>query len=368
MDTNISNSTVSQTAETVTGDPSKQNTTGRKKNGIIIGAIVASVALVAIILVVSIIAKQSQKVDAFEKARERMLSLSEARNMKLNGSMKIKTPSQDNSISEIDIHLEGQTAGAPTIAAVKVVPEIKLVSGQTISPEVNYIATNGGDIYIKLNELPQSFSQIAGFSYDLLPEDFSIRMLIDDINNQWLMISSEDLEEVVSPMAQQSQSKLVCARDLVEDFGQYRHEIAEIYSAHPYLKANQNGITIESRGNTLYKITIDTDELKNFVQDSQDLKPIVDFAKCMGEEDVTISEISTDGLMTTLPELYMEIDENYDITRVYLGLLADDTEITLDFDISYPDTVSIVEPTEYKNFSDIFEELMSVASDLLPKN
>ena len=57
-----------------------------------------------------------------------------------------------------------------------------------------------------------------------------------------------------------------------------------------------------------------------------------------------------DKMISVLPETYVEIDGNHDITRLYFEFDPEvlGVEITSDFDYSHPNTVSIVEPTEYQ--------------------
>lgn len=363
MDTNTPNNMVSPNinpnTNPTTGSSSEQKPACSKKKGIIIGAIIASIILVIIIVVAVILARQPEKANAFEKAQEKLLSLSEARNTKLSGSIKLATSNQDYSISEIDVRIESQIAGTPTIATVKAVPEFKLVSGQTISPELEFIITSSSEVYVKPSGLSQSLGKIAGLSYDSLPKELPFIQLIDNIDNQWLEISEEDLNELTDSISQKSGSELLCASNLVQDLGQYEYRMAEIYKAHPFIEASQDNIAIESKGNPLYRININVTDLRKYIQDSKDLEPIANFINCMGIKDISSLDTNTDEIVTIFPEFYVEIDDNYDITRVYADLSNDEIKATIDFDISYPDVVNIVEPTEYKDFGGIFEKFMT---------
>ena len=65
-----------------------------------------------------------------------------------------------------------------------------------------------------------------------------------------------------------------------------------------------------------------------------------------------------------MPELYVEVDNNRNFTRLYTEFTIDglDADITLDLNFSYPESVNVSEPTEYENFSDFMQKLSTAFS------
>ena len=71
--------------------------------------------------------------------------------------------------------------------------------------------------------------------------------------------------------------------------------------------------------------------------------------------------------LKALPDVYLEIDENYDITRLYFEASPDFAEIEAkaDFDFTSPAEINIAEPTEYKEFMEIQQDFQNNASSIL---
>ena len=60
-----------------------------------------------------------------------------------------------------------------------------------------------------------------------------------------------------------------------------------------------------------------------------------------------------------IPALYVEIDGNYNFTRLYFVTDAEDygVKVTTDLNFSYPDNINVSEPTEYQNLMDILNNM-----------
>ena len=63
------------------------------------------------------------------------------------------------------------------------------------------------------------------------------------------------------------------------------------------------------------------------------------------------------------PSVYLEIDDNYNITRVYfktnLGDEAGSMNVTADLAISYPNKLEVVAPDEYVDMSTLVNKLVT---------
>ena len=74
------------------------------------------------------------------------------------------------------------------------------------------------------------------------------------------------------------------------------------------------------------------------------------------------STINTDALINQLgelPDLYAEVDNDYNFSRIYFVVdSSSDYTLTTDFSFTYPETINVAEPTEYKDFSDFMQEMM----------
>ena len=68
-----------------------------------------------------------------------------------------------------------------------------------------------------------------------------------------------------------------------------------------------------------------------------------------------------------MPTIYAEIDGNDNFARLYLdSTIGDEVEMVVDLGFSYPDNVNATEPEEYKNFSDVIQEIFLGMSGDIP--
>ena len=66
-------------------------------------------------------------------------------------------------------------------------------------------------------------------------------------------------------------------------------------------------------------------------------------------------------VVNTMPTIYTEVDNDNNFSRLYLVSDLNDGEgtMTIDLGFSYPENVNVSEPVEYKDFSEVLQEVMS---------
>ena len=367
---------MNEDASTVAVDPSSRQTmratnkpeqNGAKKKGLIVGGIITCVAVLIGVIVAVVLARPASNADAFEKAQEKFFSLDGSRNVKFDGYAKVTISDSSSPISDINFNLDGQFAGTPSIGNAKMSAEFKLNGGQAISPEIELTTTATGDYYIKPSGLAQSFSKLVGYSYDLLPKDNPVVSLIDKIENQWLLISVDDVKEMMGSISDEdTEGATTCISEYMSSLSQNKYGQMEIIKKYPFLVASQDNITIPQKANPIYRITLDRDNLEKALGEFEKSEWTKGLMSCANVESDSVSSIELDEALSSIPvELYLEIDDNYDVTRVYMSFDLDDKasiKMVADINISYPDTVNIAEPAEYDNFSDVFTDFMQTMS------
>ena len=63
-------------------------------------------------------------------------------------------------------------------------------------------------------------------------------------------------------------------------------------------------------------------------------------------------------MISQLPETYVEIDEDYNFTRLYLESQKEPM-FKIDLSFTYPNNINVAEPTEYTDYSSIIQEIFS---------
>lgn len=360
MDNTTINGTNNPGIEPVTGavGPTKAP---KLKAGLIIGIIAGIVAIVGIAVAVVVLANSSQKNDAFDLAIQKMFNQEETRNAKIAGTVHIDIPDSSAGISEVNLNVESQVAQASLMNYTKASTDLKFSGGQSIRPEVETIYADSGDIFIRLGGLASSISTIAGTPYESLPKEIPFVKLIDSVDAKWIHTSTEEIEELMTSgnngVTKIEDRTVRCLSNFASGLTQNTYSLSELYKSHPFITSTQKDLAITKKANPLYKVIIDRDNLVAFNKDFNKTDVVQGFLSCVSASATSSDDEVIDKMISVLPETYVEIDGNHDITRLYFEFDPEvlGVEITSDFDYSHPNTVSIVEPTEYQELSDILE-------------
>ena len=178
------------------------------------------------------------------------------------------------------------------------------------------------------------------------------------LDGQWIGISQTELALLAQNTTMDS--NMVCLTDFVEDLGNYSNTMVDIYNKNPFVKSTAEGINITSKKDPLYRLSVDSGKLDSFMTEVQNTKPMTELFNCMGYENATVNIDNITEELENAPEVYVEIDSDHNFTRFYMNGLSDDGEATIkaDFSLSYPTTINITEPLEYKSFLEIIYSLM----------
>ena len=83
------------------------------------------------------------------------------------------------------------------------------------------------------------------------------------------------------------------------------------------------------------------------------------------DNNVHIDENDVAGMKLDFPEIYAEVDGEDNFTRLYVksDLENSAASVTMDLNFSYPNNINVPEPQEYRDFSDIIQELSTTIYD-----
>lgn len=374
MENNSPNQTIGSDSRPMvqapTPDVPKKQT---KKLGLLIGGIVGAVALIGIIVAV-ILVTAKLKANAFDMALQKLSSWDNGKNIELDGNIDITFPGSMAGISGFSLDINSKTPKLSDANDTTIKTNIRLTGGETISPGLEGIIIGNRKIYFKFNGLADIFAKLTGHPYESLPKDNPVIQLIDKTDNQWLLMTQEYIEDSLGSQNMASgianQKPLICTSSLFFDFGKNSNGLVELYKKHPFLGSTQQGISIASKKNPLYKIVLDEPSFLAFFEDFGDTEPAKNFAQCMGVKSLALDAEDKEELsdfLKALPDVYLEIDENYDITRLYFEASPDfvGVEAKADFDFTSPAEINIAEPTEYKEFIEIQQDFQNNVSPMI---
>ncbi len=183
--------------------------------------------------------------------------------------------------------------------------------------------------------------------------------MLEMVDGEWLRISVDELGQITSAMSEDGETP--CMVNLVGNINKYNNSVAELYNKNPFITSTTKDVTVAAKGGgPVHKVVLDSENLNNFVSAMQNSSLAQDLSSCMNEINDLTSEVSN------LPEIYVEVDKDYNFTRLYFTSEPEDADMTLTTDLgfSYPENINIAEPTEYKDFSSVVQEIFMSMYDL----
>lgn len=177
-----------------------------------------------------------------------------------------------------------------------------------------------------------------------------------NLDDQWIMIPNSDFSSIKDIVKTTGDSQ--CIIDVAGNLGNYSDDFSSLYKNNPFINYSTDGLKIEKKKDTLYKLSFDAEKLTNFLNSMSTSGFINDLAACSGSTaTANISVEETQAVISQIPDIYVEIDDNNNFTRVYLEI-SDPygyQTITADISIEYPSSLNISEPSEYTDFNSLLE-------------
>ena len=184
--------------------------------------------------------------------------------------------------------------------------------------------------------------------------------VIEVIDGEWLKVSVDELNMLSGGMT--ASSDISCVTNLVSNINTNSNSAIELYSKYPFISSTNKDVKLASKNYPVYQISVDSEKFANFVNSIQNSEMTANLYSCLGWTDnVSVSKDDVVKMVNTMPKIYAEVDSENNFTRLYLTSDLNNGEGTMMIDLgfSYPTNVNVSEPEEYKNFSDVIQEIMS---------
>ena len=216
-----------------------------------------------------------------------------------------------------------------------------------------------------LTEIDDTELNILDGGQNVLDEDTiayfaSLIDIVEVIDGEWLKVSVDELNMLSGGMT--ASSDISCVTNLVSDINTNSNSAIELYSKYPFISSTNKDVKLASKNYPVYQISVDSEKFANFVNSIQNSEMTANLYSCLGWADnVSVSKDDVAKMVNTMPKIYAEVDGENNFTRLYLTSDLNNGEgtMTIDLGFSYPTNVNVPEPEEYKNFSDVIQEIMS---------
>ena len=186
-----------------------------------------------------------------------------------------------------------------------------------------------------------------------------ILKLFSTIDGKWIRVPLSNSETTSSESTPNTFSATSCSAKLLLDIHSNRNSVMEMYQRNAFIGSTTKDLAVTSVTNPIYKVVIKGENFTNFYNELIESSMLKEYQDCTGKTLESLNANSVDQTLAEMPEVYVEIDENDNFTRLYFVTDTDegDATVTTDLNFSYPTNVNVAEPTEYTDLSEIFQGL-----------
>lgn len=354
----------------------------KKKTAIIVGSIIALFVLVGC-AVAAILFILNNKGDAVAQAIDKLLN-NPPENVSVDGTINIKTGIDDSPFSEINAVIKTDTMARSMINSSNIALSGTLQGGNDqIEVTIDEIYTPSGDLYLKLDGITNAledyttYQNIKNSNSDVELEATdesttevvgidSVNMFsstLEAIDGEWIRISNDVFQSALPD--EDEESATACLVQFTKNINNSSNSFAKIYQDNPFITSTSENLSVASKLNPIYKLGIDEEKLTSFIDSASKTPVVTGLFDCLGYSEMTINAESLVKDLAKLPEVYVEIDGNHNITRLYFTVeeKSNDTIMTLDFSFSYPTAINVSEPLEYKDITTVTEEIFNTINN-----
>lgn len=146
--------------------------------------------------------------------------------------------------------------------------------------------------------------------------------LISSIDGTWLHISADELKDYAGYLEMNNAAECLLNGNALD-------VSADVLNS--AITATTENLTITQKSDTLYRLIVDKSKF-----DAN--------SKCVP---------------STMPTVYVEVNDDYRFTRLYMKGAGETYSYTADFALSYPTNLTVTEPGEYVNLTTLLEQLMT---------
>lgn len=376
----------------------------KPKPGFIIGMICSIFVAIGCAVAAILFFVNTNKEDVVSVAIEKLMSAEAPENIKAEGAIDINYKDPSSPIASMNIRINSEIVTKFMINSSNASLNAKLRNGKSFSVDFEEIYAANGDLYIRTSGLVDALANIStvtqaeptepttpiestniteetevqgivvgGESTETTncqeetcpttpnPDDTLIALetvfdAFDTADGQWLRIPLNNLNLDESEDVSISTS-LTCFANLINDVR--GNEFKERYQKDSFITSTTEDLHASNKANPLYKVLINGQSFRDFVGEMNRPQFIFDLAACWGYDK---TEINADRLLSdlqTLPEMYVEVNDSHDFTRFYFitNLTQENATLSVDLDFTYPENVNVPEPAEYKDISEVTQNL-----------
>ena len=257
-----------------------------------------------------------------------------------------------------------------------------------IELDVDEVHTSAGNLYLKVSGIAEVVRQftttepestkryvecVSAEDCDISDPDGDVQPgyvilnslgMLEVIDDEWIQIPGSAFS-TVSDLGVLNDAPTQCLIDAAGKINKYSDDLANIYNNNSFITYSTDNLAITSKQDTLYRIGFDAEKLADFANAMDNSGFVNELRACLGVTATNAKANASDlaAVIAELPEIYVEIDNNNNFTRVYLTLEHNSTSFKVDISLSYPSSIDVEEPKQYITFNDLLSQVLGTFFD-----
>ena len=366
----------------------------KKKTGLIIGIVIAVIALIGVATAAALILPKLGREDAVSLAMQKILTGNAPTNVAIDGEFNYLISQEGSPIKRININLDTDIMVGSMINTSSAVLTFTTFENKDYSVKFNEIYAADGNIYFKVDgataaledsgildlifaptvqDCSDEITDCSGVAEcetddcvetltdetldaDTKAETSGIIDIVEVVDGVWIRVSSDSLSST-DDSSILKESPISCVTDFVTTISKNFNVTADLYNKYPFITSTTKDVIIPSKNSQVYLIGVDNEKLAGFLKAMQNPDLVDDLCICLGYDD---SE-ELDEVLNDFPKVYAEINGDNNFSRLYLESELDDgaATLTIDLGFEYPSNVNVTEPVDYTDFTEVIQQFFS---------
>ena len=231
-------------------------------------------------------------------------------------------------------------------------------------------------VVIDCQDGSENCSMIGNPTFPVL-DSLGILTVIDD---EWIRIPDSTFSSISDLGILNSTAQ--CLIGAAGQLGEYGDDFSKLYEQYPFLTYSTENLKIAKRRDALYKLGFDLKNLTGFINGIGNSGFTNELYACMNvpATNTGITEDDLGPIVAQVPEIYVEINNDNNFTRVYLETTVSQntcdelpesaettdacdaktpgTKLTADISFEYPNSITIKVPNEYIELSTVLSQVL----------
>ncbi len=364
----------------------------KKKTALLVGMIICLFLAICCGVAAALLFANSNQSDPVAKAVEKLMTGKAPTNVAIDGTIGITSNDMTSPISDAKISLTTQMVVRSMINSSNANIDVNLRNGGSFAIQLDEVYAANGDLYLKVDGITNALSDPYLFQSEALESGLvspeateettttdiaadqteedalltvtNLLQAFESVDGEWIRIPTDEANSLISDNAEEGQVN--CLANLISGINQSSNSISEAYSRNPFVYSTSKDLTVISEHDPIYRLLVDSDKLSAFINETQNTNFTNSLASCLNDDPATLDTQAVVEKLKNLPATYVEVNNDYDFTRIYLEMSSDnEISTTVDLDLSYPSNVNVPEPVEYKDLSSVLEDIFNNGTVLL---